>query len=265
MKINILGVKIDKINQSEALKQIERWIWNPGKHYIVTPNLEFILAAQKDLEFKQILNKADLSIPDSSSLGFSYWLLKRKYWERLILWPLFFVPLKQLIQFDRVSGTDLMDALCKLSAEKGFVTGFLGGQGKVAKRCAECLQKKYPKLKIAFAESGGEINRNGNMTADCRLPTTVEDGSLKPVDLLFVAFGHIKQEKWIDNNLDKIPVRVAIGVGGAFDYLSASVPRAPKVLRKLGFEWLFRLMIQPWRLKRQLALLKYLWLLTRAG
>ncbi|EKD85274.1 MAG: hypothetical protein ACD_38C00056G0001 [uncultured bacterium] len=93
----------------------------------------------------------------------------------------------------------------------------------------------------------------------------MEDGSLKPVDLLFVAFGHIKQEKWIDNNLDKIPVRVAIGVGGAFDYLSASVPRAPKVLRKLGFEWLFRLMIQPWRLKRQLALLKYLWLLTRAG
>ena len=67
------------------------------------------------------------------------------------------------------------------------------------------------------------------------------------------------------NNLENIPVKVAMGVGGAFDYLSASVPRAPKVLRKLGFEWLFRLMIQPWRLKRQLALLKYLWLLTRAG
>ncbi len=85
----------------------------------------------------------------------------------------------------------------------------------------------------------------------------------KPVDILFVALGHIKQEKWIADNLDRIPVHVAMGVGGAFDYLGGFVPRAPKLMRELGLEWLFRLVVQPWRIKRQLALIKYLWLLAK--
>src|SRR3989338_5459360 len=80
-------------------------------------------------------------------------------------------------------------------------------------------------------------------------------------DILFVAFGHIKQEKWIGKNLKKIPVKVAMGVGGAFDYLSGEVMRAPKFIRVLGLEWLFRLILQPWRIKRQLALVKYMILL----
>lgn len=272
MKIDILGVKIDKINQAEALEKIEKWIWNQDKHYIVTPNLEFILAAQKDQDFKGILNRADLAIPDSSSLGFSYWLLKRKFWERLIFWPLFFLPVKQLIPFDRVSGTDLMESLCQLSAEKGFVAGFLGGGKRVAEKCAERLLQKYPNLKISYISSGGTIDNNGNsQQVDSSkyyvvgknqeiIPAT--SYQLPPTDLLFVAFGHIKQEKWIAGNLNKIPVKVAMGVGGAFDYLSGNTPRAPKFLRDLGFEWLFRLIIQPRRFKRQLALLEYLWLLT---
>lgn len=251
MKVDILGVKIDKVNQQEALDLIEKWIWNGGKHYVVTPNLEFILAAQKDQEFKRVLNNADLAIPDSSSLGFSYWLFKKNILLRLILWPLFFLPIKQLIPFDRVAGTDLMEAFCKLAAEKGFVTSFLGGEGEVAKKAAECLKKKYPKLKIAFAESGGEVDKEGNISSTNSIP---------PCDLLFVAFGHIKQEKWIAKNLNKIPAHVAIGVGGAFDYFSNKVPRAPKWLRDLGFEWLFRLVVQPRRIKRQLALFEYLWL-----
>jgi len=75
-----------------------------------------------------------------------------------------------------------------------------------------------------------------------------------------VALGHSKQEKWIVQNLPKLKVKVAMGVGGAFDYFSGKVPRAPKWIRDLGFEWLFRLMIQPWRIKRQISLVKYLWL-----
>lgn len=252
MKIDILGVEIDKISLNESLEKIEKWIWNPGKHYVVTPNLEFILAAQKDNEFREILNKADLAIPDSSSLGLSYWLLKKSRLERAFLWPLFFLPKKQVMQFEVVPGIDLMEALCKLAAEKGFATGFLGGGDSVAKKAAECLQKKYQNLKVAFAESGGQVN-NGQLSSDF---------IVKPVDILFVAFGHIKQEKWIAENLDKIPVKLAMGVGGAFDYLSGNVPRAPKWVRSLGFEWLFRLFVQPWRIMRQFSLLQYLWLLT---
>ena len=84
------------------------------------------------------------------------------------------------------------------------------------------------------------------------------EAKIPPLDLLFVALGHIKQEKWIAANLDKIPVHLAMGVGGAFDYLSGRVPRAPKWMRDLGFEWLFRLIMQPWRIKRQLALGQYI-------
>lgn len=252
MKVDILGVKIDDLNMAEALSVVEKWIWNPGKHYIVTPNLEFILAAQKDREFKEILNKADLAIPDSSSLGLSYWLLNKSRWERLLLWPLFFLPVKQVLQFDVVPGTDLMESFCKLAAEKGFVVGFLGGEGEVAKKTSECLKKKYQGLTVAFAESGGEVDDDGRLSSTVNIP---------PCDILFVAFGHIKQEKWIAANLKNIPVKLAMGVGGAFDYLSGRVPRAPKWMRKLGFEWLFRLAAQPWRIKRQAALVKYLWLL----
>jgi len=259
MKVDILGVKIDNVSLTDALVKVEKWIWNPtvykkGKRYvspkakgkvlakrgfyIVTPNPEFIVVAQKDELFRKILNDADLSIPDGMGLKLSG-KVKNTF-----------------------SGTDFMEKLVKLAAEKGFATGFLGGKDEVAKRCAECLKKKYPGLKVVFAESGGEIDRNGTMLSDYRLPATAtEDGRLKSVDILFVAFGHIKQEKWIAKNLDKIPTHVAMGVGGAFDYLSGAIPRAPKWMRNLGFEWLFRLVIQPWRIKRQLALLQYVWLL----
>jgi len=269
MKVDILGVKIDRVSLTEALVIAQKWIQNSGKKYIVTPNLEFILAAQEDREFRDILNKADLAIPDSSSLGLSDWLLRKSRLERALLWPLFFFPIKLVTQFDIVTGTDLMEALCRIAAEKGFTTGFLGGKGEAAKEAVECLKKKYPKLIVVFAENGGEIDRNGNMLSDCRLSNIAksdlvsakENGKLKPVDILFVAFGHIKQEKWIAKNLDKIPVHIAMGVGGAFDYFSGRVPRAPKWVRKLGFEWLFRLVIQPWRIKRQLVLFEYLRLL----
>lgn len=227
MKSDILGVKIDDVDMAEALSIVEKWIWKPGKHYIVTPNPEFIVAAQKDPVFKEMLNGADLAIPDGAGLKLSG---KVK---------------------NTVSGTDFMERLIRLAAEKGFVVGFLGGKDGVAKRCAECLLRKYPNLKISYISSGGIVGKNGN-------PSLTTNYKLPPTDLLFVAFGHIKQEKWIATNLEKIPVHVAMGVGGAFDYLSGDVPRAPKWIRDLGFEWLFRLILQPWRIKRQIALLQYL-------
>lgn len=302
MKADILGVKIDRVSMDETLEIAEKWICSPGKHYIVTPNPEFILAAQKDLEFKRILNNADLAIPDSSSLGFSYWLLQKNILIRALLWPLFLLPLKQSIHFDRVAGIDLMEALCKLAAEKGFTVSLLGGEREVAEKAAECLQKKYPKLKVVYAESGGYIDdsgvaarlvaknrstsksrsfNNSLVSLEARQPTsncmvdsphfltnsnfaTPESVTIPPTDLLFVAFGHIKQEKWMVNNLERAPAHVMMGVGGAFDYLSGNVPRAPGWMRNLGFEWLYRLIVQPWRIKRQLSLLQYPWLLIKA-
>lgn len=207
MKKYILGVKIDDVNMDQALEIVHQWLQKSGKHYIVTPNPEFIMTAQKDLEFRKILNDADISIPDGAGLKLSG---KIK---------------------NTLPGVDLMEKLVEKSTDWGATIGLLGGRDGVAEKTAECLQKKYPRLKI-----------------DSSSP-----------NLLFVAFGHPKQEKWIVQNLPKLNVKVAMGVGGAFDCLSGRIPRAPRWLRDLGFEWLFRLLVQPWRIKRQLKLLTYLW------
>lgn len=239
MKKIVLGINIDDVTMNQVIEIAEGWLSKPGKHYIVTPNPEILVMAQDDRDLKEVINNADLAIPDGVGL---------KLTGDIVM---------------TTPGIDVMEGLIKMAEEKGFTVGFLGGRGEVAAKIAECLRKKYPKLKISFADSGGEVDENGKMLSDYRLPTTAEDGSQKTVDLLFVAFGPPKQEKWIAKNLSKLPVKVAMGVGGAFDYLSGKVPRAPIWIRNLGFEWLFRLCLQPWRIKRQSTLIRYLYLLLR--
>lgn len=233
MKKDVLGIKIDDISIYEATKVVEKWLSNHDKHYIVTPNPEIVVMAQKDKVLKDIINQADLAVPDGIGLKFS----------------------GDIVNYS--PGVDLMEQLILMAEEKGFTVGLLGGREKVAEKCAKRLLEKYPKLKINFAKSGGEIDNVGNtldLTSDIR--------HLKS-DLLFIAFGPPKQEKWITKNLAHISVKVAMGVGGAFDYLSGSIPRAPRWIRSIGLEWMFRLIVQPWRLKRQLTLFKYIWLLTK--
>lgn len=243
MKKDILGIKIDDVTVDEVVEKVKGWLSKPGKYYIVTPNPEILIMAQEDKELKDILNRADLAIPDGAGLKLAGDIVCH------------------------TPGIDVMEALVKEASEKGFTTGFLGGRDEVAVKTAECLRSRYPKLKISFANGDIEVDEDGR---EVELSDKNQESSDKKLnskffipntDLLFVALGPPKQEKWIAKNLSKLPVKVAMGVGGAFDFLSGQVPRAPKWARDLGFEWLFRLIIQPWRIKRQLALFKYLWLL----
>ncbi len=234
MKKNILGVIIDDVNISQAVGVVESWLSpaNQGKKYfIVTPNPEIIMMARNDKELKEIINNASLRVPDGVGLKLSGDIVCN------------------------TPGIDLMEHMIKLSQDNGFTVGFLGGKEGVANKASECLKKKYPKLNVVFAWSGGQVDVNGEMIGK-------GFNAFPKTDILFVAFGPPKQEKWIAKNLDKIPVKVAMGVGGSFDIISGNIPRASKWIRKLRFEWLFRLVIEPWRIKRQLTLLKYLWLLT---
>lgn len=236
MKKDVLGIKIDDINIDQATQMVKGWLSKPNKHYIVTTNPETIVMAQKDPQLKKIINNAGLSIPDGTGL--------RLATDIVCICP----------------GIDLMEELIKQSLDYGFTIGFLGGEEGVAEKAAKCLRKKYLKIKIVFAESGGEVDKEGNILRGAKRREVIP-----PVDILFVAFGQPKQEKWIVKSLPRIPVKVAMGVGGSLDYLSGKVQRAPLFIRKLGFEWLFRLIIQPWRLKRQLALIKYLQLIFLKG
>ncbi len=227
--VNILGVKINDLTLNDAVDFATHLVESTGKHYIVTPNPEFLVTAYHDKEFLEILNKADLAIPDGIGLKVTG---KIK---------------------NRVPGVDFMEKLCEVCSKKAFTIGLLGGSGKIAEKTSECLKKSYPELVISISSGDIKVDNLGNTIFGLKkLPQT---------DVLFVGLGQPKQEMWISKNLTDSPIKLMVGVGGAFDYISGEVPRAPKKVRDLGLEWLFRLTTQPWRLKRQLKLLEFIWLL----
>ncbi|MBI3486102.1 WecB/TagA/CpsF family glycosyltransferase [Candidatus Daviesbacteria bacterium] len=258
--ISIFSVKVDEISMNETLEKISEWVKGDKKRYIVTTNIEFIMAAQKDRNFRNILNNSDLSIPDSSRIGWAKKVLEEKnLFKKLFFWLFFFYP-KLVISdnFPLVTGTDLMLAIAEKSNVWPLGIGLIGGRKTVAKRASECLQQRYQNISINYSLDGGKVDKNGQMEKDY-----LEDLKTQKVDILFVGLGHIKQEKWIIKNIDKVPAKVFIGVGGAFDYISENIPRAPKLIRELNFEWLFRLIIQPWRIKRFISLLEFMFLLLQ--
>lgn len=229
--IKVLGITVSNVTKEEALEFIKRGLNKRGqKIKIFTPNPEILVFTNDHPDFKIVLNSADLALPDALGLIWAAKLLGKNFKER-------------------IAGADFMEMLCQEAEKQGFTVGLLGGGAKIAERTAECLLAKYPKLKIVFASS--ELALKGSTSR------------VNSIDLLFVAFGFPKQEQWIYENLPKVPVKVAMTVGGSFDYISGAVPRAPLFIRKVGLEWLFRLFIQPWRLKRQLALVKFVFLILK--
>jgi N-acetylglucosaminyldiphosphoundecaprenol N-acetyl-beta-D-mannosaminyltransferase len=192
--------------------------------------------AQKDEEYKMGLNQADLAIPDGTGLILASWFLGNK--------------LKQ-----RITGVDFVWQLCGLAEKLDKSIYFLGGQNGAGQAAAEVLTKKFPRLKTFY---GGD-----NLSpADFKIITDIKE---KNPQILLVAFGHGQQEKWIINNLKQLSsVDVAMGVGGTFDFIGGKVKRAPLFLRRIGLEWLWRLILQPWRWQRILtATVKFSWLVVK--
>lgn len=221
-KLKSLLADIDNTTFSETLEYIEKFSKKSDKKtFVVTVNTEILMIARKDSEYEKVIKSADLALPES--IG--------------VMWGgrMMGIPFKE-----RIPGVDLMEKLIEKVSKQPITVGFIGGKQNVAELTAERLSEMYPGLKVAFAKEEWD---SPEAKLDC--------------DILFVAFGSPKQENWIHKNLNDLNVNVAIGVGGAFDFISGRVPRAPKLIRDLGFEWLFRLIIQPWRIKRQLALIHY--------
>lgn len=227
-KVEILGVGIDNVSYQEAVEKVNEFLHSRHQHYVVTPNPEFLVAARTDERFRQILNYADLAVADGVGLVHAArWLGKR---------------------LQRTTGVDLFWNLCELAEREAAPIFLLGGGKGVATATIAVLTKYFPKLIVSGAESGGAIDADGNQADDGQFVFKINQ--TKPM-LLFVAFGHPKQEKWIFRHLDRLPsVKVAMGVGGSFDFISGQVTRAPEVLRNLGLEWLYRLIKEPWRWKR---------------
>jgi len=231
VKKNILGVGVSDATENDILEYIKKSVQKKtDSYYIVTPNPEMLVASRKDRQFRDTLNKAELSLCDGVGISLAARILGKSLPER-------------------ITGVDLMEKLCKEMVRKPVSIGFLGGRDRVALKTAECLEKKYGKLTIAF--TGEEWDER-----------QMASGKWQTVDILFVAFGAPKQERWMAEHVEKGVFRVAIGVGGAFDYFGGTAVRAPKLLRTIGLEWLYRLLREPWRWRRQLALGKFIWLVV---
>ncbi|MDO8514898.1 MAG: WecB/TagA/CpsF family glycosyltransferase [bacterium] len=201
MKREVLGVKIDDVSLEEAVD----FIVKNKPHLVFTTGPEFLVTARKNLEFKKILNSADLNIPDG-------------------------IGLKLFCGFkNSFAGVDLMLELCRVAAEKKLIVGLFGGQEGIAKKTKAVLAQKYPGIKIEFAIDG-----------ELKEP-------IKPVDFLFVALGHPKQEKFLYTTHG---FRVGMGVGGSFDFISGNLPRPPVIIRKLALGWLYRGFTKPGHWKR---------------
>jgi len=229
------------------------------KTFLVTPNPEFLVFASLNPWFTDILSKADIAIPDGVAFFWAGEVRKgRNPLSRLVIG--FRVGLRVIFKGwgrKRVTGTDLVEILCQKAAQKGKSVYFLGGKPGIASLALKKMKEKYPGLE-GWAEEGPpdpqDKGRNKEIPA---VEVWVEKINQNQPDFLFVAFGMGKQEGFIWENWPRLKVGLACGVGGAFDYLSGQVKRAPLWLRKAGFEWLYRLIKEPWRLFRQASLWKF--------
>jgi len=245
-RVKIVGQTLISTSEKRLLAFLASKIAGGEKVFVVTPNPEFLVFARHNPWFEAILKKADMAIPDGVGL----------VWASRFLGQ----PIKE-----RISGTDLMEKLCHQAARKKWSVYLIGGQPGVAEKTLAVLKKRYPRLK-GWAKSGPELELiNGEWSPKTKeeMAKAVKEINAQKPDLLFVAFGMGKQEKFIADNWNKLKVKLAMGVGGAFDYLSGRVPRAPNWVRNAGLEWFYRLFRQPWRWKRQLRLLEFVWLVVR--
>lgn len=235
-RVNILGVPVDYVTMESTLQLIAAWLdQDPAQyHQICTPNPEFVMLAQQDADFLAILQQADLSIPDGIGLIYaSGW-----YGRRL--------P-------ERVPGSELVNYVAQLCAQKGQRLFLLGAAEGVAAEAAEIYQTRYPGLQIAGTWSGSPDPAEND--------AIVEKIVSAQTDVLYVAFGAPKQDKWIARNKDQLHgVKVAMGIGGSLDFVTGRVARAPQLIQNLHLEWLYRLWKEPWRWRRMLALPKFAFL-----
>lgn len=222
--VTILGVRVDNVTPEEAVCHISGFLQGDRLHQVVTVNPEYVVAAQKDAGFAQVLQQADLAVPD----GFGLLLASR--WLG--------TPLR-----GRVTGVELTWRLASLAATQGYRLFLLGAAPGVAELAAKRLKAAYPNLSIAGTYAGSpQAAEEEEITARIRAAQA---------QILLVAYGAPAQDKWIARNRHRLTgVRVAIGVGGVFDYLAGIVPWAPSLVRRLGLEWLYRLIHQPWRWRR---------------
>ncbi|RDI40158.1 WecB/TagA/CpsF family glycosyltransferase [Falsibacillus pallidus] len=228
-KEQYFGVNVSPLNYEEIIQDLKTRIALREKSTIIAVNPEKVMAAEKNAELMELINSSTYQIPDGVGI-----LLASK--------------LKKGSIRSRVTGVDMMDRLLKFAADEGHGVFLYGAKEEVVQKAAENIKAKYPAIHISGTQNGYEKDAG----------KVVEKINAAKPDLLFVAMGSPRQELWIREHMNHLHPVVFQGVGGSFDVFAGHVQRAPEFYRKLGLEWLYRLMKEPSRLKRQMALPKFL-------
>ncbi len=242
----LLGVRVDRISQQQAIQQIDQLVTRHNAsptttipcQQVVTVNTEFVMMAQHNTVFRNVINHAALVVADGIGIVWGTRYLGKPTPER-------------------VTGVDTLVELAKHCATKSYRLYLLGAAPGVAEEAAVCLQTLAPGLQVAgtYAGSPSPIEEDA----------IIERVRVAKADILCVAYGAPAQELWIARNLSRLPVAVAMGVGGAYDFLSGRQRRAPRIMQQMGLEWLYRLYREPWRLRRMLAIPRFMLLVVLKG
>jgi N-acetylglucosaminyldiphosphoundecaprenol N-acetyl-beta-D-mannosaminyltransferase len=245
ISVSVLGIRVDRLTQRQALDYIDQLISLRREHseevrcqQVITVNTEFVIEAQRNTAFRACINEAELVVPDGMGIVWATRYLGRPAPER-------------------VTGTDTLPELAKLCAARGYRLYLLGAAPGVAESAAERLCALAPDLQIAGTYAGS--------------PDPAEEEPIlerirqAQADVVCVAYGAPAQELWIYRNLSRLPAAVAMGVGGAYDFLAGRKLRAPKAMQRMGLEWLYRLYREPWRIWRMLAIPRFMILVLLKG
>ncbi len=246
-QVPILGIPFHKTTSKEASAALDGFMRAPKQHIVVTPNPEMLLESLQNERLRAVLQKADLALPDGIGIlwaakflslpkrgRFRTWL----QWKMSLLSVLFYPRYIRSVLPERVTGVDTMKQICGHSVQINCSIFLLGGSPGVAEQAKIKLEQQFPGIRIAGTDAGRPFTEDDQVILQ-----KINDS--KP-QILFVAFGAPKQEIWIDENLSKMPsVKIAMGIGGSFDFISGIVKRAPVGFQKLGLEWLWRLFQEP--------------------
>jgi N-acetylglucosaminyldiphosphoundecaprenol N-acetyl-beta-D-mannosaminyltransferase len=232
--IPLLDVHVHDIDMDGALALIDSFIQERGSHHVVTLDASMCVTAMDDIELREIIKKAELVTPDSVGV---LWASKRQGYQLR----------------GRVSGVEIVERLCSLSAERNYRIFFFGAAPGVAEMAAETMRNRYPGCKIVGT-------RDGYFKASQDKDIICQIKDAKP-DVLCAALGIPKQERWIAGHREELGVPICIGVGGTLDVLSGKVQRAPVWMQRLCLEWLYRLASNPKKIGKVMTLPRFVWLI----
>ena len=225
----VFGLPITNLSLDQAVARIRGYIAPGQKHLVVTANPEILTYARQDASYAKVLGRASLLIPDGIGVVLASYLTKEP------------------LTMGRVTGVELVRKLVQESVKYGYTIYLIGSQSKaILDKATQNLSQDYGKINIV----GYEVGPFFNGLAGFPLKFAANDDLIKEItklrpDILLAAFGHPKQEIWLNYYLPLLPVHVGIGIGGTLDYIAGLCPEPPRLLKMLGFEWFWRLIVNP--------------------